>query len=57
MTEKEQERIEMDLTMTFDNKESLKEFIDNFGKAIDKEQAEALKDLYKGQFESKLPLN
>ena len=39
MTEKEQEIIEMDLTMTFDNKESLKEFIDNFGKAIAKEQA------------------
>lgn len=51
MKEKEQERIEMDLTMTFDNKEALKEFIDNFGKAIAKEQAEALKDLYKGQFE------
>lgn len=52
MTEKEQKGIEMELTMTFDNKESLKEFIDNFGKAIDKEQAEALKDLYKGQFEN-----
>lgn len=52
MKEKEQKGIEMELTMTFDNKESLKEFIDNFGKAIAKEQAEALKDLYKGQFEN-----
>lgn len=52
MKEKEQKGIEMELTMTFDNKEALKEFIDNFGKAIAKEQAEALKDLYKGQFEN-----
>ena len=51
MKEKEQKGIEMELTMTFDNKEALKEFIDNFGKAIAKEQAEALKDLYKEQFE------
>jgi hypothetical protein len=56
MKEKEQERIEMDLTMTFDNKEALKEFIDNFGKAIAKEQAEALKDLYKEQFETEKKL-
>ena len=51
MKEKEQKGIEMELTMTFDSKEALKEFIDNFGKAIAKEQAEALKDLYKDQFE------
>ena len=50
--EKEQKGIEMELTMTFDNKEALKEFIDNFGKAIAKEQAEALMNLYKGQFEN-----
>lgn len=52
MKEKEQKGIEMELTMTFDNKEALKEFIDNFGKAIAKEQAEALMNLYKGQFEN-----
>lgn len=51
MKEKEQKGIEMELTMTFDNKEALKVFIDNFGKAIAKEQAETLKDLYKEQFE------
>ena len=50
--EKEQKGIEMELTMTFDSKEALKEFIDNFGKAIAKEQAEALMSLYKGQFEN-----
>lgn len=52
MKEKEQKGIEMELTMTFDNKEALKEFIDNFGKAIAKEQAEALMNLYRGQFEN-----
>lgn len=52
MKEKEQKGIEMELTMTFDSKEALKEFIDNFGKAIAKEQAEVLMNLYKGQFEN-----
>ena len=52
MKEKEQKEIEMELPMTFDNKEALKEFIDNFGKAITKEQAEALMNLYKEQFEN-----
>ena len=52
MKEKEQKEIEMELTMTFDSKEALKEFIDNFGKAITKEQAEALMNLYKEQFEN-----
>lgn len=50
MKEKEQKGIEMELTVTFDNKEALKEFIDNFGKSLDKKQAEALKDLAKEQF-------
>lgn len=52
MKEKEQKTVEVGLTMTFDSKEALKEFIDNFGKAIAKEQAEVLMNLYKGQFEN-----
>lgn len=52
MKEKEQKTVEVGLTMTFDSKEALKEFIDNFGKAIAKEQAEVSMNLYKGQFEN-----
>ena len=52
MKEKEQERVEMELTMTFDNKEALKKFIDNFGKAINKEQSDALKALVKEELDN-----
>lgn len=52
MKEKEQKTVEVGLTMTFDSKEALKEFIDNFGKAIAKEQAEVSMNLYKGQLEN-----
>ena len=47
--EKNQKRIEMELTVTFDDKKALKDFIGKFGKAIGKEQAEALEALVKGE--------
>ena len=47
--EKNQKRIEMEFTVTFDDKEALKDFIGKFGKAIGKEQAEALEALVKGE--------
>lgn len=47
--EKNQKRIEMELTVTFDDNEALKDFIGKFGKAIGKEQAEALEALVKGE--------
>lgn len=51
MKEKEQKGIEMELTVTFDSKEAMTDFVRRFGKAFGKKQAEALKALAEGKFE------